>query len=306
MGVPILLVAGFLGAGKTTLVNTLLSEPDGRRIAAVVNDFGAIDIDAALLASVSDDVVSLKNGCICCSLQNDLLQTLSALLRRRPAPDAIVIETSGVSDPAEIVRTLLDPVIWREAALETVVCLADARHLADSPALLDDRLFRSQIGAADFVGLTKTDMVTAEERAQVAGLLGRVRPGLSLHDTRHGVLPHELLFSGRPHEPAAASPSRFSTPGFQSVSWTATRPLSLARFQAAVARLGGRLVRVKGIVSFAEHPEVPMVFQMVGQRATLSPAPGRVAGEMVRLVFIARDGALADGEIASSLEGCVA
>ncbi|MGI4800299.1 MAG: CobW family GTP-binding protein [Janthinobacterium lividum] len=306
MAVPILLVSGFLGAGKTTLINRLLSEPDGRRIAAVVNDFGAVDIDAALLAGVSSDVVSLRNGCICCSLQGDLLQTLSALLRRQPPPDAIVIETSGVSDPAEIVHILLDPVIWREAALETVLCLADARLLADDPAMLGDRLFRSQIRAADFVGLTKADMVTPQEHAEVGRLLGQTRPGLGLHDAPHGVLPHELLFSGRLHVSEASSPSRFSTPGFESVSWTATKPLSLACFQAAVVRLGGRLVRAKGIVSFAEHLDTPMVFQMVGQRATLSPAPPMEAGEAVRLVFIARNGALADGEMAACLETCIA
>lgn len=306
MAVPILLVTGFLGAGKTTLINRLLSEPDGRRIAAVVNDFGAVDIDAALLTSVSDDVVSLRNGCICCSLQGDLLQTLSALLRRQLAPDAIVIETSGVSDPAEIVRILLDPVIWREAALETVVCMADARHLTDSPALQDDPLFRSQVRAADFVALTKADMVTTREHEAVGILLGRMKPGLGLYDAQHGLLPHELLFSGRLHEPAAVSPSRFSTPGFQSVSWIATQPLSLARFQAAIVRLGGKLVRAKGIVSFAEHPDTPMLFQMVGQRATLCPAPGIEKMEPVRLVFIARDGVLTEGEVACLLEPCIA
>lgn len=91
MTIPVLLVAGFLGAGKTTLVNHLLQNPDGRRIAAVVNDFGAIDVDATLLGLSADGVVSLKNGCICCSLQGDLMRTLVTLTRRHPSPDAIVI-----------------------------------------------------------------------------------------------------------------------------------------------------------------------------------------------------------------------
>ena len=126
MPVPILLVAGFLGAGKTTVVNHLLAHAEGRRIAAVVNDFGAINIDAELIAGASDGVVSLSNGCICCSLEGDLLRTLAALLRRDPRPEFIVIETSGVADPADIVRNLMDPVIWREAPLETVLCVVDA------------------------------------------------------------------------------------------------------------------------------------------------------------------------------------
>ena len=111
MPIPILLVTGFLGAGKTTLVNRILQQADGRRIAAVVNDFGAINIDAELIAGAEDGVVSLADGCICCSLEGDLLRTLANLLRRSPRPEAIVIETSGVADPEDIIRNLMDPVI---------------------------------------------------------------------------------------------------------------------------------------------------------------------------------------------------
>src|ERR1700755_2660509 len=126
MPVPVLLVTGFLGAGKTTIVNHLLANADGRRIAAIVNDFGAINIDAELIAGASDGVVSLANGCICCSLEGDLLRTLSTLLRRDPKPEFIVIETSGIADPADIVRNLMDPLIWREGPLEAVLCVVDA------------------------------------------------------------------------------------------------------------------------------------------------------------------------------------
>ena len=100
--------------------------PEGRRIAAVVNDFGAINIDAELITGAADGVVSLSNGCICCSLEGDLLRTLAVLLRRDPRPEVIVIETSGVADPTDVVRNLMDPVIWREAPLETVLCVVDA------------------------------------------------------------------------------------------------------------------------------------------------------------------------------------
>jgi G3E family GTPase len=135
--VPILLVAGFLGAGKTTVVNHILAHAEGRRIAAVVSDFGAINIDAELIAGASDGVVSLTNGCICCSLEGDLLRTLAGILRRNPRPDCIVIETSGVADPADIVRNLMDPVIWKETPLETVLrpgCDDDGREAGRSAA----------------------------------------------------------------------------------------------------------------------------------------------------------------------------
>src|ERR1700744_5918874 len=161
MAVPVVLVAAFLGAGKTTVVNHLLAHAGGKRIAAVVNDFGAINIDAELIAGASDGVVSLSNGCICCSLEGDLLRTLATLLRRNPQPELIVIETSGVADPTDVVRNLMDPVIWREAPLETVLCVVDATI---DVAKLDDALLRSQIRAADVVALSKTAITGAGDR----------------------------------------------------------------------------------------------------------------------------------------------
>jgi cobalamin biosynthesis protein CobW len=311
MTIPVLLVAGFLGAGKTTLVNALLRDPRGRRIAALVNDFGALDIDAALLGLSSDGVVSLRNGCICCSLQGDLMRTLSTLMRREPAPDAIVIETSGASDPAEIVRSLLDPVVYAETPLDTVITVVDARHLADNPALFDDALWRSQVAAADFCLLGKTDLVDAAE-------LGRVRTGLArqkaprLTFDASADLPGlaSLLFSGGAHAPIpsprgprpSAAEERFET-----VSWTARFPLSLPRFQAAIGRLAPRLVRAKGFVTFDHQPGQPMLFQLVGSRATIT-ATGVPAqdGLAARLVLIAETGRLDLREATALLDAAAA
>ena len=309
MTVPILMVTGALGAGKTTLVNHLLAEPQGRRLAVVVNDFGAIDIDAQLLAGLTDGVVSLKNGCVCCSLQGDLLATLSTLLRRDPAPDAIVIETSGVSDPAEIVRALLDPVIWHAAALDAVVCVADARHLADQPDLPDDTLWRSQLRAADFVALTKTELLDGAEHAQVRADLRRLKPDRVVHESQFGRMPPELLFSAHLHQPASSAPPRImsATPGYQTVSWTAPSALAADRFRSTIERFAGRLVRAKGFVRFAHAPERPMLFQLVGQRATVGPAPPNVpANTPTQIVFIAKDNALNEADITNDLRGCVA
>src|SRR6201985_1947638 len=172
MPVPILLVAGFLGAGKTTVVNHLLSHAEGKRIAAVVNDFGAINIDAELIAGASDGVVSLANGCICCSLEGDLLRTLATLLRRDPQPELIVIETSGVADPTDVVRNLMDPVIWKEAPLETVLCVVDA---GIDVAKLADALLKSQLRAADVVALSKVDLVDESARTAMRDAVKAVR-----------------------------------------------------------------------------------------------------------------------------------
>lgn len=309
MSVPILLITGSLGAGKTTLVNHILAEPQGRRLAVVVNDFGAIDIDAQLLAGLVDRVVSLKNGCICCSLQVDLLQTLSELLRREPVPDAIVLETSGVSDPAEIVRALLDPIIWQAAALDAVICVADARQLADHASLPDDALWQAQVRAADFVALTKTDLVDGAELMQVRASLQRLKPDRAIHETLHGRVAPELLFSAQLYRAATrASPRAASaTPGFQTVSWTTSSALAADRFQAVINRFAGRLVRAKGIVRFAHAQAQPLLFQLVGQRATIGPAPSTVPSTIsTQIVFISKDNLLNEAELSDCLGSCIA
>src|SRR6266702_216822 len=271
MPVPILLVTGFLGAGKTTIVNHLLAHADGRRIAAVVNDFGAINIDAELIAGASDGVVSLSNGCICCSLEGDLLRTLSTLLRRDPRPEYIVIETSGVADPSDIVRNLLDPVILREAPLETVLCVMDA---ATPPAALDDALMRSQLRDADIVALSKLDLADEGAGARMREAIRALRAPAVVVDAKHGEIPAALLFpAGVDHAPAPREPGpkRPAEERFETLSWTSEQPLSLPRLQQAIGRLAPKLARAKGLFETVEQPGRVMVFQLVGGRATLAP-----------------------------------
>jgi cobalamin biosynthesis protein CobW len=308
MIVPVLLVAGYLGAGKTTLLNHLLANPGGRRIAAVVNDFGAIDIDAGLLGTVSDGVVSLKNGCICCSLQGDLLRTLASVIKRAEPPDAIVIETSGISDPAEIIRNLMDPVIFKVAPPETVVTLVDARRVLDEPQLASDALWRSQLRAADFVLLTKTDLLDGAERDRIADIIGRDKPNSVVFDVVNGMVAPDLLFSRAVTETRAVPrPSLAASEPFASVSWTSQAPLSLARFQQIISRIVTRTLRVKGLFLFAEHPGQPMLFQCVGSRATLSQSPLPLPdGLTAQLVLIGREGEIDKSEIDRMLQGIVA
>jgi G3E family GTPase len=307
MIVPVLLVAGYLGAGKTTLLNHLLADPGRRRIATIVNDFGAIDIDAALLGAVSDDVISLKNGCICCSLQGDLLRTLSSVIKRDPRPDAIVIETSGVSDPAEIIRNLMDPVIFKVAPLETVVTLVDARRVIDMPDLADDALWRSQLRAADFVLLTKTDLLDAEERVEVEQVIAKHKPKAAVFDVVQGAVAPDLLFGRDLREPRAAKAMPSAAEPFASMIWTSRAPLSLARFQQIVSALAERTLRIKGILSFKEHPGQPILFQCVGTRGTLAPSPlPPPDGLTAQLVLIGREGELNADDIERLLEAIVA
>ena len=307
MIVPVLLVAGYLGAGKTTLLNHLLADPGGRRIATIVNDFGAIDIDAALLGAVSDEVISLKNGCICCSLQGDLLRTLSSVIKRDPPPDTIVIETSGISDPAEIIRNLMDPVIFKVAPLETVVTLVDARLLVDAPDVADDALWRSQLRAADFVLLTKTDLLDGGERAAVEEMIARHKPRAAIFDVVQGAVAPDLLFGRDVHEPRVVKSVPSASEPFASMIWTSQEPLSLARFQQIASALAERTLRIKGILSFAEHPGQPILFQCVGTRGTLalSPLPPP-DGLTAQLVLIGREGELNAVDIEHLLQSVVA
>jgi G3E family GTPase len=304
--VPILLVTGFLGAGKTTVVNQLLAHAEGRRIAAVVNDFGAINIDAELIAGASDGIVSLSNGCICCSLEGDLLRTLATLLRRDPRPEHIVIETSGVADPSDIVRNLMDPVILREAPLETVLCVMDA---TTPPAALDDALLRAQLRAADVVALSKVDLVDAAARVQMRDVIRSLRPGAVVVEAPHGEVPAVLLFpadADRAPAPRDPGPRRPAVDRFETLSWTSERPVSLPRLQRAIGHLAPKLARAKGLFETVEQPGRLMVFQFAGGRATLAPGDMRAAGvPAARIVFIAELGALSRAELDRIMEGCV-
>jgi G3E family GTPase len=306
MSVPVLLVTGFLGSGKTTVVNHLLAHAQGRRIAAVVNDFGAINIDAELITGAADGVVSLSNGCICCSLESDLLRTLALLLRRDPRPEVIVIETSGVADPTDVVRNLMDPVIWREAPLETVLCVVDA---TTPVAMLDDALLRSQIRASDVVALSKVDLADTADQARMRDAIRAMRPTAVLVDAPHGKIPLALLFLSAadralpPREPGRPRPA---SDRFETLSWTSEQPVSLSRLQQAIGRLAPKLARAKGLFDTVEQPGRLMVFQFAGGRATLAPGGTPTPGmPRTRIVFVAEIGVLSSAEVDSIMEGCI-
>jgi G3E family GTPase len=306
MSVPILLVTGFLGAGKTTVVNHLLAEAQGKRIAAVVNDFGAINIDAELIAGAADGVVSLTNGCICCSLEGDLLRTLAALLRCDPRPELIVIETSGVADPADIVRNLMDPLVWREAPLETVFGVVDA---SQPVAALNDALLRSQLRAADVVALSKVDLVDAAARARMRDAVRALHPSAVVVDAVNGEVPTALLFPvdlDQMPAPRKTVPRRPAVERFEALSWTSEVPLSLPRLQTAIGRLAPKLARAKGLFESVEQPGRLMLFQLAGGRATLAAHGTPAAGlPRSRIVFIAELGVLSRDEIEHVMAGCV-
>jgi G3E family GTPase len=186
-------IGGFLGAGKTTLLNHWLREARGERIAVLVNDFGALNIDAELIESVSGDTIALSNGCVCCQIGDDLSQALIRVLASSTPFDAIVVEASGVSDPWRIAQIgLADP----ELSLGGVVVVADAAalpgHLRDP--LLADTMER-QLKAADLIVLNKTDAVDAGELAGVRACLATLAAGTPCFETVQSRVPTQLLRS---------------------------------------------------------------------------------------------------------------
>lgn len=189
--IPLTVIGGFLGAGKTTLLNRLLRESRGRRFAVLVNDFGELNIDAELVASNTGDTIALTNGCVCCSIGDDLSSALINVLASSTPFDAVVIEASGVSDPWRIAQVgLAAP----ELSLEGVIVLVDAcavLHQARDPLLADS--LERQLKAADLIVLNKTDLVDEHERLRVREWITTVVGLLPVFETSQAVVPLPLL-----------------------------------------------------------------------------------------------------------------
>jgi G3E family GTPase len=176
----VLFRSGYLGAGKTTLLNRILTEQHGRRYAVIVNEFGEIGIDNDLVVGADEEVFEMNNGCICCTVRGDLIRIIEGLMRRRGKFDAIIVETTGVADPAPVAQTFfVDADVKEAAALDAVVTVADAKWL--SGRLKDAPEAKTQIAFADVVILNKTDLVTPVELEEVEARIRGINPYATLH-----------------------------------------------------------------------------------------------------------------------------
>lgn len=173
--IPVTVLTGYLGAGKTTLLNRILTENHGQRYAVIVNEFGEVGIDNDLLVESDEEIFEMNNGCICCTVRGDLIRTVQNLMKRKGAFDAIIVETTGVADPAPVAQTFfMDEDVRAAAKLDAVVTVVDARHVLQR--LKDTEEAEDQIAFADVILINKTDLVSAEELATVEARIRSINP----------------------------------------------------------------------------------------------------------------------------------
>lgn len=272
---PFTVIAGFLGAGKTTLVNRILAGADGVRYAVLVNDFGAVNVDATLIADHDGQTLNLTNGCICCSMSDGFVQTMLRLMSSPDAFDHVIVEASGVAEPGRIMDfARLDP----ELAPDAIVTLADAETL---PVRLADprtgEIAGRQVLQADLLCLTRTDLATADQRTDAAAELARLNPEAPILVGRAADQPlAALLGTGlAPDEAAAAAPEP-SHLHFHTAVICEKNPVSRSEFEAWEAALPPSILRGKGRVALAD--EGAFLWQRVGARAELAPLTGAPPG----------------------------
>ena len=303
--VPVTVVAGYLGAGKTTLINELLAHNHGKRLAVLVNDFGAVNIDAVLIADHDGQTISLKNGCVCCSIADELGDALDRVLALEPAPDQIVIEASGVADPANVAAYGQG---WPGCRLDAVVVLADAETIqAKSRDQFVGELVVRQLRRADIVMATKCDLVTEAELAAVVEWLAKTAPDAPILTRRAGQLEPELLLEtsqpfDTPSPQQAHAGNGSAGPAFDSAVVEVDGTLDRDRCEAALRDWPDSVLRVKGVLRLDGPSGGLHVVQRVGRRWSIEPAPdGLNSTHTGKLVVIGLPGTLHRRYLATSL-----
>jgi len=283
--VPVTLLTGFLGSGKTTLLNRILNGQHGLRVGVLVNDFGAINIDAELVDGVEENTISLTNGCVCCEIRDDLVNSLEQLLTREDAIDYVILEASGVADPEGIVMTFLDQRYERLLRLDSITCIIDAEAIfADGDNESLNMLKLRQIGFADLVLLNKVDLVGPEHievtKEWIDHHINRIRIiettrcdapleillAVGRFDPAHTVLQHAEDDDGHEHDHAHESAGEM----FDTWSYESDRPFSIEALREMVRRqLPASIYRCKGIVFATDFPEKRFALQAVGRRVEI-------------------------------------
>ena len=299
--IPVTVLTGYLGAGKTTLLNRILSEPHGKRYAVIVNEFGEIGIDNELVVGADEEVFEMNNGCICCTVRGDLVRILDGLMRRKGKFDAIIVETTGLADPAPVAQTFfIDENVGRRTKLDAVVTVADAKWLNER--LKDAPEAKNQIAFADVILINKTDLVSPEELSEVEARIRGINPYAKVHKAEHAKVPlnavlgrnafdldrildlepeflgsdnddhhhhhhdHKHGDHAHAHAHTHGGLKHYHDEDMQSISLHTDRPLDPDKFfpwvQDLVQKEGPNILRCKGILAFKDDDE-RFVFQGV-------------------------------------------
>lgn len=271
--IPIILIGGYLGSGKTTYLNRLLSEANGRKLAVMVNDFGTINIDASLVAGSTDDVVALQNGCICCSMAMGMQSAILKVMKREEKPEAIVVEASGVANPGEVAKILGDEAMRPYASLELVISMLDCQNIdAYKPAEMS--LIREQLRYSGIVMLTKMDQASSENVATAKTLIRDTNSGAVIIEDYQKILNLDLLLGTKREAIELDEKSSLSTNAndlFKSWNYSSNEPMSEVEFQQVLNELPPETVRGKGFLNLKDYPAVRFEFQMVGKTAQVQP-----------------------------------
>lgn len=311
--IPVTLVSGFLGAGKTTLLNRILRGDHGLRMAVMVNDFGAIDIDSQLIVERSETMMSLANGCICCTVESDLIEQLDRLLSLRERPQYLVIEASGVSNPGKIASTLRYPRFRQALSIDGIITVVDAEQFSALEGEMA-QLAMEQLDVADIIVLNKIDQVSRE---QLDALQARwFYPGARVLEACRGDVPLELILGVGCFDPQRhAAQTHCHEHGeeclhdhaqlFDSWSWSSERPLSLEALRKVLAGLPSGIYRAKGVCQVVELPGKRCVAHLVGSRSELMPGePWGTAARYSQLVLIGSHGSLDRQMLQAQLDSC--
>ncbi|HEX4769150.1 MAG TPA: GTP-binding protein [Lichenihabitans sp.] len=330
--IPVTVLTGYLGAGKTTLLNRILSEQHGKKYAVIVNEFGEIGIDNDLVVGADEEVFEMNNGCICCTVRGDLIRIIEGLMKRKGRFDAIIVETTGLADPAPVAQTFfVDQEVQDAARLDAVVTVADAKWL--SARLKDAPEAKNQIAFADVIVLNKTDLVSPAELKAVEARIRAINPYAKLHRTQRCAVPLEAVLERNAfnldrileiepafleeddhdhhdhdhHDHGHGGLKHFHDEDMQSVALSQDGDVDPQKFMPwlndLVQREGGKILRSKGIMALKGEPK-RFVFQGVHMmldgdtQRDWKPDERRQS----KLVFIGRD--LPEAEIRKGFEAC--
>ncbi|MEA5513309.1 GTP-binding protein [Nodularia sp. UHCC 0506] len=325
-GMPITLITGFLGSGKTTLLNQILKNKQDLKVAVLVNEFGDINIDSQLLISVDQDMMELSNGCICCTINDGLVDAVYRILEREERIDYLVIETTGVADPLPIILTFLGTELRDLTNLDSIITLVDvetfdAEHFQSESAL-------KQITYGDIILLNKVDLVTPEKIKEVETYIHQVKVGAKILPTQYGEVPLPLILDTQltpqsqyisiaeqdahkehhhehehhHHEHHHHHSEHLDNDGFISISFQSDRPFDVHKFEAFLTEeMPAGVFRAKGILWFNDS-DLRHIFQLSGPRYNLH-ADDWYSQPKNQLVFIGRN--LKPSEIHSHLDKCL-